>query len=401
MKHLQMDKESLLRKQVQDEIQSLFDSRLKEARRGKTLAEEELEMAAEKWRSERRRLNAEIDRLESVIAETKERQGKKARANSTATGIDPVEVARMRGAAEERFKKASDEWKAEKNRLMAQHTRLEKALAEAIERSNNPLRSTLQLTEQFEQKLQDAVRARQRAEEELRKAQREWAEEKLRFTGKMSKIRRNETGVKVEPAARNDDRQLKELQEKLTAAQSALQAERDQFEKEMEQIRIELRQAVRVRKQLEEKTGSLQVQIQESAAEHQRQIQQLTEKIADSRNQSRMESAERLAKEYDRKIQDLMQQKMDLSQELNAAVERLEAERTRAAGSAAEKNENPRESVVLAEVGRIEGLLEQVTAIINDPGTELSMVIRKNVEQAELNAYLRGILFSIGKAESL
>jgi hypothetical protein len=33
---------------------------------------------------------------------------------------------------------------------------------------------------------------------------------------------------------------------------------------------------------------------------------------------------------------------------------------------------------------------------IDDPTTDLSTVIRKNVERAELNAYLKGIQYSTG-----
>ncbi len=46
-----------------------------------------------------------------------------------------------------------------------------------------------------------------------------------------------------------------------------------------------------------------------------------------------------------------------------------------------------------AEAARIEGLIQEISKIVEDPETELSVVIRKNVERAELESYLRGLRF--------
>lgn len=47
------------------------------------------------------------------------------------------------------------------------------------------------------------------------------------------------------------------------------------------------------------------------------------------------------------------------------------------------------------EVQRIEGLIEQIAALMDDPTTDLATVIRKSVEKAELESYLRGIRFAL------
>ena len=49
------------------------------------------------------------------------------------------------------------------------------------------------------------------------------------------------------------------------------------------------------------------------------------------------------------------------------------------------------------EMERVEGVISQISTLIDDPGTELSTVIRKNVERAELESYLKGIRFALGK----
>jgi hypothetical protein len=54
-------------------------------------------------------------------------------------------------------------------------------------------------------------------------------------------------------------------------------------------------------------------------------------------------------------------------------------------------------AAIKAEVDRVEALISQIVSIIDNPDTELSTVIRKNVEKAELDAYLKGILFSLGR----
>src|SRR5262249_45542761 len=50
---------------------------------------------------------------------------------------------------------------------------------------------------------------------------------------------------------------------------------------------------------------------------------------------------------------------------------------------------------LLGEISRVESLINEISKVIEDPDTELSIVIRKNAERAELESYLRGIRFAI------
>src|SRR5215468_7114558 len=108
----------ILRKKLTEEIQSQYETKLREARRQKANAEEELENASERWRTERRRLNAEIDRLEAALAE-KEGGRNKPAGDGKSTGVPAEEIAKLQKAAEEKLKKAMAEWNAERERLMA------------------------------------------------------------------------------------------------------------------------------------------------------------------------------------------------------------------------------------------------------------------------------------------
>ena len=47
------------------------------------------------------------------------------------------------------------------------------------------------------------------------------------------------------------------------------------------------------------------------------------------------------------------------------------------------------------EMERVENLIKEISAIIEDPATELPTVIRKDVERAELESYLKGIQFAL------
>ena len=69
--------------------------------------------------------------------------------------------------------------------------------------------------------------------------------------------------------------------------------------------------------------------------------------------------------------------------------------------SAASKSAKPalNNQALNAEIERVQGLVKTISDLIEDPATELSTVIRKNVERAELEAYLKGIRFALTGAE--
>jgi chromosome segregation ATPase len=53
-------------------------------------------------------------------------------------------------------------------------------------------------------------------------------------------------------------------------------------------------------------------------------------------------------------------------------------------------------SDVLEEAARVETVIQEISQSIENPETELSAIIRKNVERAQLDAYLRGLRFACG-----
>lgn len=80
------------------------------------------------------------------------------------------------------------------------------------------------------------------------------------------------------------------------------------------------------------------------------------------------------------------------------AATQMEAEKAFAAVKAAtaSRQASPANNDVLSkEIGKVEDLVREISNLIDDPNTELSTVIRKNVERAELQSYLRGIRFAL------
>jgi t-SNARE complex subunit (syntaxin) len=77
-----------------------------------------------------------------------------------------------------------------------------------------------------------------------------------------------------------------------------------------------------------------------------------------------------------------------------AELERIRSEATAAAASAAPSQAAAREvSMPNEEIESVEKKLAEVTRLVEDPATELSVVIRKNVEKLELEAYLKGLRY--------
>ena len=76
---------------------------------------------------------------------------------------------------------------------------------------------------------------------------------------------------------------------------------------------------------------------------------------------------------------------------------RLTTEITQAKDSSGGANSD----AISKELTRVEAMIRDIVELIDDPATELSTVIRKNVEKAELDAYLKGILFSTAGGRGL
>ena len=473
-----------------------FETKLREARRQKSQVEEELESVSERWRAERRRLNSEIDRLEGALAEAKD--VRKKTLGSKVNGIDPVEVAKMTAAADDRVKKAEKEFESEREKLRNEVSRLQRAVAELIERSNNPMRSTEPIKEQFQAQLEEAFKAKQHVEEEFYRARLSWEEEKLKTTGEIFKLKRGSTAKSVkgkpddedrvtelekrlEETSRNRDVLKKQLEEQLSAQEvhikqltakiadlekqltsdgrktmdearaTELEKRLDEAGRNQDALKKQLAEAKALNSQLEaagkaadehkdsiesdsarerrrieiflkeasiqleesnESRARLESQLKEAHAQrleeksnYEAELQQLQRRLTENNETVSTDVVDQLRKQYDDKLQEMIREKTQLSEDLRNASSMLDEERSRFATAAASPQSaapgNIDGDTINAELTRVEKMIGEIANLIDDPATELSTVIRKNVERAELDAYLKGILFSMGRNRGL
>ena len=323
---------------MEKDVQRQFETKLREAKRQRSQVEEELESVSERWRTERRRLNAEVDRLESALAEARESR-KKSASQRPERGIDPLEVAKIQTTADEKVRKASKAWDAERDKLLKEISRLQRAVGDMIERTNNPLRTSMPILEELESKLSEANRAKERVESGFLREKANWDEEKLRMTGEIIRLKH---AVAQSRAPKG----------KLDVADRS--------------------------KELENRIESMQKEMERERADWRVQVQKLERGLADTRESVNTEVVEQLRRQYDERIQEMILQKTQLSEELKSASTLLESERGRFAGAAGEGHE----AVIVVEVARVQTMLAEIEKRIEDPSTELSTVIRKNVERA-------------------
>src|SRR5262245_25784279 len=441
-----------------DEAQ--FETKLKQLKRQKEQVEEELESSSERWRAEKRRLNSEIERLENSLAEAKSKAAKKSADNGKNVGIDPAVIARIQDGANEKLKLATQDWEEERSRLKSQINRLEGAVADAIERSSNPLRTTQSVKAQFEAELDRVAREKTEVEQAFLRARTEWEQNKLKMTGEMVKLRRaarimgeavpREDAPEANPKVRALEEELKQSLARWTAERQKLVGDIQKWEATGRQWETERRQLNTHAGQLQEAYVQAQAKIQgyevgtrggadfetklndlkkqkeslerdlqearnETTAERRRlnseieRRDQQIQRIVTEKEGVSGEVVDQLRKQYEQRLQEAIQQKTQLAQELQSASLLLETERARLSaeiGKAESKQATAptgtidREAIS-AEVARVEEQIRQIAALIDNPETELSTVIRKNVEKAELGAYLKGILFSIGRGKGL
>jgi chromosome segregation ATPase len=412
---------------------------------------EDMEEASERWRSERRRLNDEIDKLESALADAKTEAPQKRPASSEQKPTDTgrTQSSKLQEAAPPKNQKPSEEWNAERLKLETKINHLESAVVEAIDRAANPMRAVQSVREQFESELQKVVKEKNELEQTYLRGKTGWEQEKLKMVGEMVKLRRYaqtmgrpmpRTNVpEANPKVRDLENQLKESfarwngeREQLSAQIQALHEASHHWDTERRQLNNHAGQlqeaflhaeakiksaevAARLPHPAEAQVDELRRQnegLQDRARETQSawdsersrmaaqidQLQQQLLQFTERRESTSSEDVDQLRQHYEQRLQEAIQQKAKLAEDLEAAGTLLESERARLSAAQAHSGSgNTPDEAIRAEVARVEGQVSQILAAMDDPNTPLPAVIRKNVEKAELDSYLKGILFSLGK----
>ena len=392
----------------------------------------------ELWRSERRRLKSEIDKLENELADAKATSKKKnSDQDGKNAGLDPGALLKVQEVANEKLSRASEVWEAERAKLKSQINRLEGAVAEAIARASNPMRATQSVKEQFEVQLTRVAKEKTDIEQAYLRAKTEWEQEKLKITGEMVKLRRA-AQIMGRPIPKDDlpeaNPKIRDLENQLRDSLNKWNTERKGLMAEIHKLQESARLWDAERRRLNDHAGQLQqafMQAQATIQQHEvaartpapdnkvqelkaerdklqrelqegqnaweaerRRFEQQLARMSDTRGLSN-EVVDQLRKQYEDKLHEAISHKTQLAQELQNASSLLEAQRSRLTAAQSGSGSSLNTQAISAEVARVEGLITAITSITDNPETDFSTVIRKNVEKAELDSYLKGIRFCL------
>ena len=215
------------------------------------------------WRAERRRLRSKStnSKPNSPTKRPQPQRKKRQRPMREAQGLTPAALLKIQEAADEKFKRASEDWETERAQLKSQINRLEAAVADAIARASNPLRATQSVKEQFEVELNRVAKEKTEIEQAFLRAKTEWEQEKLKMAGEMVKLRRaaqimgrpipKEDTPEVNPKVRDLENQLKESLNKWNTERTDLVAQIHKLEESARLWDTE-------RRQLNDHAGQLQ-----------------------------------------------------------------------------------------------------------------------------------------------
>src|SRR2546427_11156169 len=155
----------------------------------------------------------------------------------------------------------------------------------------------------------------------------------------------------------------------------------EQLQHEKEALQRELRQLQHARNAWDTERRELNSQIERLGSQIQR-VSESPERVSD-------EIVDQLRKQYEQRLQETIQQKTQLAEQLQNTSSLLAAERARLSAGQSQSSGSD-QTLIPAEVSRVAALIKEIVALIDNPETELSTIIRKNGEKAELDAYLKG-----------
>ena len=336
-----------------DDLQAKSDERWGEAKDKHKALEEEFDAAHDAWREERRRLNAEVERLEEGALDAMETARNQVTEEFQKQQQFKQEAAdKAREQTEEDLKGTQERFEAERVSLKAQIANLEGRLVEAMERSNNPARAATQIREQVQARL-DQARKEWQAEWKVERTRLEAEIENAKTAGQpkdpMAEARRM---MMERMKAKQEGREPGTPGAELAAAKDKAEKERDELrarvaglEKEIQNteeiVRREvyndlrhkydqkLETAERIKKQLQDEVRSLTEQREGERASLSARINHLEEAVSEAGNAARIQASAEVRSDYEGKIDDAERVRSRLERRHQEAVEEWDLERSR------------------------------------------------------------------------
>ena len=271
--------------------------------------------------------------------------------------------ASLKQQASDRLKSASEEVERNTRALVTEQlqARFDKQFAAAAENARNELANERALHKQ--------------TQERLKLATAEWDKERTQLLGESKRAN--------QLLEQSRDEHSREMAESDEAAAIALER---QVATAVDRVRSDLTEKWKSeRVQLVAERNRAQQRLAEVASEHENQLSEAVAKVRSQINDDR----ERIKKELEKAIQTSAQLELDRNRL------RDESEQLRLQAEASAKQSKTVPEALHVEAARVEGLIQEISQLMEDPDTELSIVIRKNAERAELESYLRGLRFAI------
>jgi chromosome segregation ATPase len=158
----------------------------------------------------------------------------------------------------------------------------------------------------------------------------------------------------------------------------------------------QLEEAQRSIARLEERASGAATEWQ---VERQRYEQQITtlERDVDTANARATEDSD-ISRELEQKLEETLRVKARLASDFQRLVSELNAlEQKKGAEEPDRGGYGEVATVVRSEMARIQLVIDEIERKLADPGVELSAEIRMNRERTELEAYLKGLRYSLGE----
>jgi len=185
------------------------------------------------------------------------------------------------------------------------------------------------------------------------------------------------------------------------AVRNELKAERDQFRQELERLRQTASEWESERARLAADCEQANCLLVQSQNDHERALAETDEAAAIALERQVATAVDRgradLKARWDADRASLVAERNRAQQRLADAASDYETRQAAAANGPAAPASFALEAFA-GEVARVERLIQAISQIVEDPDTELSVVIRKNAERAELESYVKGLRFNFPPA---
>jgi chromosome segregation ATPase len=382
------------------------------------------------WHEERNQLLSELDQLRTQLNESQEGAGialerQISRAVERVRSEFSAENSKLREELQ-RAPEAAAQWAAERNQILTELERTTQLLAEAEEAAaialDRQIASAVKRAREEwsgeEQKLREEIRTLQergaasvsseQVTDAVESARKEWIVERDRMRQELDAAMHlcARRGAEFSDLATDRDR----LRQSLAEAESERVALAGREVAAAENLQKEIAVAVeRVRAELEAEKEQLLKEAEDDLGELLTELDETKAMLTEA--QSAYSIAVSELKEVERKSGELLEERDRLREQVEQVtdvaaqkeLERLhlkeEFDRTSQILDEAKAVRQPGEGgvtseLVLAEEVRVEEVIRELSALIDDPATELSAVIRKTVERAQLDFYLKGLRFS-------